>query len=86
MAETSRNLIKQSDLLYKFASRLVEAIQQAPSPRPSPGWRGSNHTPLRKILRDLDEVRQFAVEQLKQVRYFWKQARWLTERFPQPNL
>ncbi len=86
LAETSRNLVKQSDLLYKLASRLVEAIQQAPSPQPSPSGRGSNHTPLRKMLRDLDEVRQVAVEQLKQVRYFWKQARWLTERFPEARL
>lgn len=29
------------------------------------------------------EARQAAVEQLKQVRYFWKQAHWLTERFPE---
>jgi len=26
------------------------------------------------------------VEQLKQVRYFWKQAHWLTERFPEAQL
>jgi len=33
-----------------------------------------------------DEARQLAVEQLKQVRYFWKQACWLTERFPEAKL
>ena len=86
LAETSRNLVKQSDLLYKLASRLVEVLQQVPSTQPSPSRRGSNHTPLRKILRDLDEVRQVAVEQLKLVRYFWKQARWLAERFPEARL
>ena len=86
LAEISRNLVKQSDLLYKLASRLVEALQKAPSPQPSPSGRGGNHTALRKMLRDLDEVRQVAVEQLKQVRYFWKQARWLTERFPEARL
>ena len=26
------------------------------------------------------------MEQLKQVRYFWKQAHWLTERFPEAKL
>lgn len=31
-------------------------------------------------------ARQLAVAQLKQVRYFWKQARWLTERFPEARL
>jgi len=34
----------------------------------------------------LDEARQRAVEQLKQVRYFWRQAHWLTERFPEAEL
>ena len=33
-----------------------------------------------------DEARQLAVEQLKQVRYFWRQAHWLTERFPDAEL
>ena len=36
--------------------------------------------------KSADETRQLAVEQLKQVRYFWKQARWLTERFPRAKL
>jgi type I restriction enzyme M protein len=34
----------------------------------------------------MDEARQAAVEQLKQVRYFHRQARWLTERFPEARL
>ena len=33
-----------------------------------------------------DEARQLAVEQLKQVRYFWRQAHWLIERFPEAKL
>lgn len=33
-----------------------------------------------------DEARQAAVEQLKQVRYFHRQACWLTERFPEAQL
>ena len=32
------------------------------------------------------EARQQAVEQLKLVRYFWRQAHWLTERFPEAKL
>ncbi len=31
-------------------------------------------------------ARQVAVQQLKQGRYFWKQAHWLTERFPEAEL
>ncbi len=33
-----------------------------------------------------DEARQLEVEQLKQVRYLWRQAHWLTDRFPEAEL
>jgi type I restriction enzyme M protein len=39
-----------------------------------------------RLLKALDETRGIAVEQLKKVRYFWKQAHWLTERFPEARL
>lgn len=32
------------------------------------------------------KARAAAVEQLKQVRYFWRQAHWLAERFPDAEL
>jgi len=41
---------------------------------------------ITKARKAADEARQKAVEQLKQVRYFWKQAHWLTERFPEAKL
>lgn len=68
LAEASRDLIKQTDLLYKLATRLIEACP--------------NNRDLTRARKAADEARQIAVEQLKQVRYFWKQAHWLTERFP----
>ncbi len=49
----------------------------------NPGLTARDITRARKAA---DEARQFAVEQLKQVRYFWKQAHWLTERFPEAKL
>ena len=39
-----------------------------------------------RLRKAADEARRLAVEQLKQVRYFHKQARWLTERFPDGEL
>jgi type I restriction enzyme M protein len=97
MAETSRDLIKQTDMLFKLASKLLEAVQTAPSSRsgdhPSPtgrGARGEGAAPsmngVRKKIKALDEARAEAVQQLKLVRYFWKQAHWLTERFPDAKL
>jgi len=96
LAETSRDLVKQTDMLFKLASTAVDAAQTTPSPRPdghpSPNGRGDGgegaptFSMLRKYLREMDTVRATAVEQLKLVRYFWRQARWLTERFPEAKL
>jgi len=44
---------------------------------------GKDVTRARKAA---DDARQLTVEQLKQVRYFWRQAHWLTERFPVAEL
>jgi type I restriction enzyme M protein len=90
MAETSRDLVKQTDLLYKLACRLIDTLGETTLPSPSGRGAGGEGAPklseLRKRLRELDTERAAAVEQLKQVRYFWKQAHWLTERFPEAKL
>jgi len=80
MAETSRDLIKQADLLYKLASRLIETCENECDAKASDAWASRDITRARKAT---DGARQLAVEQLKQVRYFWRQAHWLTERFPE---
>jgi len=83
LADTSRNLVKQSDLLYKLAARLIETCEKKCGTKESGVWNGRDVNRLRKAA---DEARQLAVAQLKQVRYFWKQARWLTDRFPDAKL
>ena len=83
LAETSRDLVKQADLLYKLACRLIETCETECNARESESWQGREITRARK---DADEARQGAVAQLKQVRYFHRQARWLTERFPEAKL
>nr|AAU82151.1 type I restriction-modification system DNA methylase [uncultured archaeon GZfos11A10] len=83
LAESSRDLIKQTDLLYKLASRLIETCENECGAKASDAWVGRDTTRARKAA---DDARQLAVEQLKQVRYFWRQAHWLTERFPEAEL
>jgi type I restriction enzyme M protein len=83
LAETSRDLVKQTDLLYKLACRLIETCENECDARDSDAWAGRDITRARKAA---DEDRALAVEQLKQVRYFWRQAHWLTERFPEAEL
>ncbi len=80
LAETSRDLVKQVDLLYKLACRLIETCENDCNAKESDTWAGRDIIRARKAA---DEARALAVEQLKQVRYFWKQAHWLTERFPE---
>ena len=83
MAEASRDLIKQTDLIYKLATRLIDTCEKECNAKESDAWVSRDITRARKAA---DEARHFAVEQLKQVRYFWKQAHWLTERFPEAKL
>ena len=92
LAEASRDLVKQTDLLYKLATRLVETCEKSAK---------TNGTRIDKEVararKAADEARQNLTRQdaslsadgwapLQQVRYFWKQACWLTERFPDAEL
>lgn len=79
LAETSRNMVKQSDLLYKLACRLVDICEDELNAKESELWTSREIAKARKAA---DETRQITVEQLKLVRYFQRQAVWLTERFP----
>jgi type I restriction enzyme M protein len=83
LSETSRNLVKQADLLHKLACRLIETCEKQCAAKKSDAWASRDITRARKAA---DEARALAVDQLKQVRYFWKQARWLTQRFPEAKL
>ena len=84
LAETSRDLIKQADLVHKLASQLVESVKsEARSEKDNGETTAINTSNFRLLTSNFSRTRALAVEQLKQVRYFWKQAHWLTERFPE---
>ena len=78
--EHIKGLIKQVDLLYKIVSRMgdiaselagVEAVAEIYDSRASG-----------RLIKQLDEQRKDAVEQLKETTYLYKQIVWLQERFP----
>ena len=83
LAETSRDLVKQTDLLFKVAGRLIDTCESECQSRENDAW---NNRDINRARKAADAARQAAVEQLKQVRYFHRQARWLTERFPEAQL
>jgi type I restriction enzyme M protein len=70
---TNGDLKRAVDRLTSLAESSRDLIKQT----------GKDVTRTRKAA---DEARQLAVEQLKQPRYFWRQAHWLTERFPGAEL
>ncbi|HAU28351.1 MAG: DNA methyltransferase [Alteromonas sp.] len=87
LVDQSRNLVKEVDLAYKLATRVIE-LAEANEAKESELWdnallNGRSRTNLKKTA---DEARKLAVEQLKQVRYFYKQAHWLLSRFPEGKL
>jgi len=83
VAEQSRELIKQIDLLYKLIVRLSDLCEKELTAKESDIWPGRE---IAKAKKFLDDARKAAVEQLKQVRYFYRQAHWLQERFPEAEL
>jgi type I restriction enzyme M protein len=81
LGDTSRDLVKQADHLFKLASRLADACEALA--KEDENWSGRE---VNKARKTADEARHKAVEQLKLVRYFQKNAAWLTERFPDAEL
>ena len=74
--------------------RLIETCEKECDAKSSNAWNGRDITRARKAA---DEVRQELTTQdeslsvhdwgqLRKVWYFWRQARWLTERFPGAEL
>ncbi|MDO8474728.1 MAG: N-6 DNA methylase [Candidatus Rokubacteria bacterium] len=83
-AEAIRGLIKQVDLLYKLAARIADlgaelAVDEAISA-------AYDRRATAKLVKQLDEERKVAVEQLKAAVYFHRQVVWLQDRFPNAEL
>ena len=76
--------------LYKLAVRLIETCEKECDAKSSDAWSSRNITRARKAAEEArqdltkqdESLSVHAWGQLRKVRYFWRQARWLTERFP----
>lgn len=75
LADASRDLVKAVDHLYKLAGHALDDMQG-----------DANSRDLNRQRKAADEARRAAVEALKPVRYFHRQALWLQERFPDAEL
>ncbi len=79
LCEESRNIAKEADRIYKEACSMTELCEEELKAGESEKWQKREIMRARKAM---DEARKQALEQLKKPRYFYRQARWLTERFP----
>jgi len=94
VAEAIRGLIKQVDLIYKLAARAADACAELASeaeklPLPPGEGRGEGGFDRRsagRLVKQLDDERKAAVEQLRHTAYFHRQIAWLHDRFPQAEL
>ncbi len=94
IAASSRDLIKQIDQLYKFVETQAKDSRERIKKDSRERIKKDSRERLKKAaakgvhksVKELDEQRKAAVQQLKQVRYLFKQARWLQERFPKAEL
>jgi type I restriction enzyme M protein len=93
LATACRDLVKDVDLVFKLAGRVVDALSELP--RPAKHERGEGRgegqpdfdsRAMGKLEKELDARRKKAVEQLKAAAYFERQAHWLLSRFPDAKL
>jgi len=89
IAEAIRGLIKQLDLLYKLTARIADIASKLPLLSGEGGGEGeATFEPrmVRRLVKQLDDERKAAVEQLKHAAYFHRQVVWLQDRFPKAEL
>lgn len=79
LAQQSRDLVKQADHVNKLLNRLVDLCEKDLGAKDSSLWVNGD---INRAKKAVESSRQDAVEQLKLVRYYFRQAEWLLERFP----
>jgi type I restriction enzyme M protein len=83
LATTCRDLVKDVDLVFKLATRLVDSAEKDASAKEHDAWDGRA---IGKLEKELDATRKELVEQFKATSYFERQAHWLLSRFPDAQL
>jgi len=83
LAEENNKLIKEAELMYRLANRLIDVCLNTYSAKDNDKW---NTREISNLKKQTEEARDTAVNQLKLARYFYHQAQWLVERFPEEKL
>lgn len=83
LAEGNNKLIKEAELMYRLANRLIDLCLNIYSAKESDKY---NAGEINNLKKQVEEARDTAVNQLNLARYFHNQAEWLVERFPEGKL
>ncbi len=84
LADSALGLIKQIDLLYKLAARAAQLANELSTDKSAAEFFDRRATS--KLIKQLDEDRKTAVEQLKAATYIHRQIAWLQDRFPNAEM
>jgi type I restriction enzyme M protein len=84
LADGLKGLTKQIDLLYKLCARAGQLATEIPAD--NDGTPRLDRRALSKRVKELDDQRKTAVEQLKNAAYFHRQIAWLQDRFPKAEI
>lgn len=82
-AEENNKLIKEAELMYRLINRLIDECINKHNAKGSDEWKTREISSLKK---QTEEARNNATSQLRIIRYFYHQADWLIERFPDEKL
>jgi type I restriction enzyme M protein len=83
LASACRDLVKDADLVFKLAARVVDSAEKGADAKTDDTW---DTRAIGKLEKDLDACRRDLVDQLKATAYFERQAHWLLSRFPDAKL
>jgi len=83
LATACRDLIKDVDLVYKLATRLVDSAEKDVKAKEDEAWDGRT---IGRFEKEIETQRKEVVDQLKATAYFERQAHWLLSRFPDAKL
>jgi type I restriction enzyme M protein len=83
LAEENNKLIKEAELMYRLVNRLIDVCLNKHNAKDNDKW-GTRE--IFNLKKQVEEVRDTTVNQLKLARYFHHQAEWLVERFPEEKL
>lgn len=83
LAIACRDLVKDVDMVFKLATRLVDGAEKDANAKEHEDWDGKA---IAKLEKELDARRKELVKQLQLTSYFERQVHWLLSRFPQAQL